>query len=193
MKVHDSGMPEETYWNSLFDIAGIVEWLEINDRTGGIAEIGCGYGTFTVPVALTSGKSLLAFDIEPDMIATARHHVVDAGLSNVQFFLRDVLETGTGLAEGSVGLVLLFNLLHFPERRILLEEASRILRTHGRIAIIHWRKDIPTPRGPVMEVRPDQQDILQDIQGLALQPKGDSVLLGPYHWGMQLVKTAALL
>ena len=48
MKVDDSGMPEEAYWNSLFDIEAIVDWLDlpkINIAT--IAEIGCGYGTFT--------------------------------------------------------------------------------------------------------------------------------------------------
>jgi hypothetical protein len=28
MKVFDSGMPEEAYWNSLFDIQQIVKWLK---------------------------------------------------------------------------------------------------------------------------------------------------------------------
>lgn len=29
MKVDDSGMPEEAYWKSLFDMEGIVDWLEL--------------------------------------------------------------------------------------------------------------------------------------------------------------------
>jgi hypothetical protein len=51
MKVSVSGMPEEAYWNSLFDIPLIVKWLNVDTRIEPIVEIGCGYGTFTVPVA----------------------------------------------------------------------------------------------------------------------------------------------
>jgi len=50
MKVEDSGMPEESYWNGLFNIEGIVDWLAI-PKNSVIVEIGCGYGTFTVPIA----------------------------------------------------------------------------------------------------------------------------------------------
>ena len=61
MKVDDSGMPEETYWNSLFDIEGIVDWLAI-PKNSTIVEIGCGYGTFTVPIAKKSAGEIYTFD-----------------------------------------------------------------------------------------------------------------------------------
>ncbi len=41
IKVIDSGMPDETYWNSLFDVAGIVSWLTIGSIADPIVEIGC--------------------------------------------------------------------------------------------------------------------------------------------------------
>ena len=148
MKVIDSGMPDEAYWNSLFDIPGIVQWLDIKRTAHPIVEIGCGYGTFTVPVAKETTGQVYAFDIDSDMLETAKKNADQAGLRNIQFFLRDVLELGTGLESNSVGMVLLFNILHFNERRILLEEASRILTLSGVAAVIHWRKDIETPRGP---------------------------------------------
>lgn len=50
MKVEDSGMPEESDWNGLFNIGRIVDWLAI-PKGSMIVEIGCGYGTFTVPIA----------------------------------------------------------------------------------------------------------------------------------------------
>jgi SAM-dependent methyltransferase len=85
-------------------------------------------------------------------------------------------------------MVLLFNILHFNERRILLAEAARILKNGGIVAIIHWRKDIPTPRGPAINVRPDKEQILNASEGLNLNFHGNSRILEPYHWGIQLVK-----
>ncbi|MCX6121519.1 MAG: class I SAM-dependent methyltransferase [Ignavibacteriales bacterium] len=188
MKVIDSGMPDEIYWNSLFNISHIVHWLDLENITGPIVEIGCGYGTFTVPVAKKTHAQVIAFDIEPNMLETARHNVQQSGLFNVQFSLRDVLEMGTGLDSESVGMILLFNILHFNERRLLLEEASRILKQSGVAAILHWRKDIKTPRGPIVHLRPDQETILGSIGGLDLHFHGNSRFFEPYHWGMQLIK-----
>ena len=188
VKVFDSGMPSESYWNSLFDIPRILDWLDLDSVRGPIAEIGCGYGTFTVPVAKRTTQPLHAIDIEPEMIQKARDNVAKAGIRNVIFRQQDVLMDGTGLPADSVGLVLLFNILHSPERTQILAEASRILRMSGRVAMIHWRKDIPTPRGPSVELRPDPPAIMDSIVGIGLFPFGDSGILEPYHWGMQLRK-----
>ena len=188
MKVFDSGMPSESYWNSLFDIPAIVDWLDVDSVGDPIAEIGCGYGTFTVPVANRTAQPVYAIDMEPEMIRIARDNVAKAGIRNVTFRLHDVLVDGTGLPADSMGLVLLFNILHSPERTQILAEAWRILKKSGRVAIIHWRKDIPTPRGPGVESRPDLPAVLGSIAGLDLLPCGDGRVLEPYHWGVQLRK-----
>ena len=190
MKVEDSGMPEEAYWNHLFDIEGIIDWLDIS-KNSTIVEIGCGFGTFTVPIAKKSGGSIYALDIEPSMIEISKNNVCKSGLSNVKFILRDVLEQGTGIQPESADIVLLFNILHFSEKRVLLAEAARILKTGGIVAIIHWRKDIPTPRGPAINLRPDINQILKTSEGLNLHFHGNSKVLEPYHWGIQLVKEVA--
>ena len=188
MKVFDSGMPDETFWNSLFNLQTILAWLNPAAGIDPIAEIGCGYGTFTVPIARTVNGIVHAFDIDPAMIERARENVRSAGLRNVEFHRRDVVETGTGLPNGSVRTVLLFNILHSKENRPLLEESERILRRSGSVYIIHWRKDIPTPRGPSNESRPDLQIILAEIGGMDLVFRENSRILEPYHWGMQLIK-----
>jgi ubiquinone/menaquinone biosynthesis C-methylase UbiE len=188
MKVFDSGMPEEAYWNSLFDIQQIRNWLNIRDVAEPIAEIGCGYGTFTVPIAREFQGIVHAFDIEPSMIERAKNNTRRAGIQNVTFHLRDILVQGTGLAAQSIGMVLLFNILHSIDKHLMLKEASRILKKSGIVAIIHWRKDIETPRGPSLESRPDQQTILDSIDDLDLLFKGNSRILEPYHWGIQLIK-----
>lgn len=191
MKVNDSGMPDETYWNSLFDIEGIVDWLAISERTSKIVEVGCGYGTFTIPVARKTMGVIYTFNIEQSMIDIAQENARKAGVTNITFNLRDVLEQGTGLESNSINMVLLFNILHFTERRELLAEAARILDVGGVVAIIHWRKDIPTPRGPALSLRPDLSDILSASVGLNLQLSGSSRILEPYHWGVKLVKEVA--
>ncbi len=101
-------MLEEAYWNSVFDITRIVDWLNVKAVTAPIVEIGCGYGMFTVPVAKEAIDNVYSFDIEPKMIETAESNVQQADLHNVRFFLRDVVEQGTGLEPDGVGMVLVF-------------------------------------------------------------------------------------
>jgi SAM-dependent methyltransferase len=188
MKVFDSGMPEEVYWSSLFDLEAILTWLNPAAGIDPIIEIGCGYGTFTVPIAQAVIGKVHAFDIDPAMIERARENVRLAGLRNVVFDQRDVLEAGTALPCGSAKTVLLFNILHSTHNRRFLEEAARILGDSGSIRILHWRKDIDTPRGPRRESRPELQSILEDISGLDLHPSGDPKIIEPYHWGIKLIK-----
>ncbi len=83
MKVSDSGMPDEAYWNSLFDIPAIVGWLDPERIESPIVEFGCGYGTFTVPVAQKAKYPLSTFDIEPECIKRTGENAREAGLTNI--------------------------------------------------------------------------------------------------------------
>ncbi len=188
MKVLDSGMPEEAYWNSLFDVPAIVDWLDLESLVGPVAEIGCGYGTFTVAIARRTSRRIHAFDIDPAMIEAATSKARNAGVRTVTFRCRDVLEEGTGLRSHSMDLVVLFNILHSDQNARILAETSRILKAGGRVAIMHWRKDIPTPRGPRIESRPDLPMIVDSIAGLDLRVHREGRILEPYHWGIQLTR-----
>ncbi len=188
MKVQDSGMPEQAYWDSLFDIDAIIQWMACSGQLETVVEIGCGYGTFTVPVAASIKGQFISFDIEQSMLDVARDNADKAGVSNVELQWRDVLADGTGLEAGSVERVMLFNILHFPERHQLLVEVARILKPGGQVDILHWRKDKATPRGPQVDTRPDTEMILQAIEGTDLRQKGDACMLPPHHWGMQLIR-----
>lgn len=68
MRIRDSGMPEEAYWESLFDVPLILSRLGI-DQFHDIAELGCGYGTFTLPIAQTIEGTVYTFDVNPAMLA----------------------------------------------------------------------------------------------------------------------------
>ena len=68
MKVPDSGMPEENYWESLFDIPLVLDRLGIDSAVRDVAELGCGYGTFTIPIARQILGTIFTFDIDPAML-----------------------------------------------------------------------------------------------------------------------------
>ncbi len=51
MKARESGMPDEQMWDQFFDTDFILKGLGIQNLTGTIVDMGCGYGTFTVPAA----------------------------------------------------------------------------------------------------------------------------------------------
>lgn len=111
MKVPDSGMPEETYWESLFDIPLILDRLKIDRTVEHVAELGCDYGTFTLPVARRIQGVLFTFDIERAMIDRTLARAAAEGVSNINVRLRDVLATGFGLETELCDAVLLLNIL----------------------------------------------------------------------------------
>lgn len=104
MRVRDSGMPDESYWECLVDAPLTVTRLGVGRFTD-VAELGCGYGTFTEPIARAIGGTFYAYDIDPTMVARTRDRV--RGLP-VVCETRDVVAAGFGI---SVDAVLLFNIL----------------------------------------------------------------------------------
>jgi SAM-dependent methyltransferase len=112
VKLRESGMPEEAYWETLLDVPLILDRLGIDARLGDVVEFGCGYGTFTVPVAKRISGTLATYDIDPAMVERTRERAVAAGASNVVYVVRDVFADGFGGEAGGKDACLLFNILH---------------------------------------------------------------------------------
>jgi ubiquinone/menaquinone biosynthesis C-methylase UbiE len=76
MKFRESGMPEEKMWNIFFEPKEIFEKMEIKSGINSLINIGCGYGTFLIPVSkLTKGKVTgIDIDIEKGMIDLPLYH-----------------------------------------------------------------------------------------------------------------------
>ena len=189
MKLRDSGMPEQTYWESLLDVPLILDHFALGAACGDVAELGCGYGTFTVPTATRIRGNVHAFDIDPHMIDLTRARAAAAGCTNVRASRRDVLEAGFDLDASSCDVVLLFNILHGERPVSVLRESARILRPGGTVAVIHWRTDIDTPRGPGADIRPSaaQIEAWADEAG-CLRAAWGSFDLPPWHYGLRLLK-----
>jgi SAM-dependent methyltransferase len=188
MKVRESGMPEEAIWSQFFDIELILSELQINSVVKDMAEIGCGYGTFTIPASLKISGKLFGFDIEKSMIELVRKKLYGNCISNVVLEKKDVVKDSTGLSENSMDYVMLFNILHHHLPGDFLNEAYRILKPKGKIGIIHWRSDISTPRGPDLSIRPTPENILQMIDPDLFIVEKQAFWLPPYHYGMIISK-----
>ncbi len=182
-------MPEEFMWSQFFDPVRILKTMGLNSKVKDIADFGCGYGTFAIPAAkLVSGK-VYAIDVDPVMTNIVKNKVLDAAIDNVKTRIRDLLDEGSGLEDESVDYVLLFNMLHTKYHRKLLDEAYRVLRTNGRLAIINWNLDPTTPRGPPMEVRPSLKQCIEWCINSGFKPSSKKVYnFKPHHYGLVMKK-----
>jgi len=188
MKIRDSGMPDDKIWASFFNVPFILSEMGINSSIHDLAEIGFGYGTFTIPAAQRISGTLYAFDIEQEMADVTSKKIRRRGINNVRLQIRDIVENGTGFKEGLVDYVMLFNILHLKNPEVLLNEAYRVLKPGGKAGIIHWRSDIPTPRGPDLSIRPTPQEIIEWAAELPFVLHKAPFILKHYHFGLIISK-----
>jgi ubiquinone/menaquinone biosynthesis C-methylase UbiE len=188
LKVRDSGMPTEDIWSDFFNVDLIISELQISSKISDLVEIGCGYGTFTIPSAKIIKGIVYTFDIEKEMLDIVKQKLANENIHNVNLDQRDVLTQKTGLADNSIDYVMLFNILHHESPIDFINEAHRILKPKGKIGILHWRSDISTPRGPDLTIRPKPEQILQWIDKLKFKIDKEPVVIEPYHYGLVISK-----
>ena len=184
MKTRDSGMPEAAQWETYFDPGGIFTTLGLAQHQETLVDIGCGYGTFTLAAARCGWRRVIALDIDLPSVEALQARCLRESYATVNVRQRDVVTDGFGLLDSEADVVLLFNLLHCEDPLRLLGETRRVLRPGGRVAIIHWRSDIPTPRGPSASIRP-LPDLCKEWLGkTGFEITVPSTILPPYHYGL---------
>ncbi len=187
MKGRESGMPEEAYWNSFFDVEAALDVLLGPPGVSGHAlEFGCGYGTFTLPAARRISGSLRALDIEPALVAEVQRKAGAEGINNVHAELRDFVADGSGVKSASLAHAMIYNLLHLDHPVALLREAHRVLSPGATLSVIHWRSDIPTPRGPSLAIRPTPEQCREWMAaaGFHAIESVDLQMCCPFHFGL---------
>lgn len=185
LKYRESGMPDETMWDTFFNPTDVLDKMNINNEVEVLVDIGCGYGTFLISMA-ERVKEAIGIDIDDHMISICKSKINDNNIKNIELLNGDI-STAKTLNElekykCSVDYISLFNILHCEEPKELLENISRLLKDTGKIGIIHWKCE-ETPRGPSMEIRPNPEMIIDwaSKTGFKLQKK---VELPPYHFGL---------
>lgn len=187
MKIRDSGMPEETMWSKFFNPGLILQQMEITPGLHSIVDLGCGFGTFSIPASrLVTGK-VHAFDIDKAMISLLKTKVEQQNIRNIELHLHDFIADGSELADNSIDYVMVFNILHHDAPNQILNEVYRILKPGRSAGIVHWRSDIDTPRGPEKDIRPTPAQCKRWAveSGFSISKE---LLLEPYHFGIIINK-----
>jgi ubiquinone/menaquinone biosynthesis C-methylase UbiE len=163
----------------------MVAKLDCTGPCGDVVEFGCGYGTFTIPTARLVTGRVIALDIEPEMVAETVRKAEEAGLSNVVGVVRDFVAVGSGLPDTQAGRAMLFNILHIENPSGLLREAYRVLAPDGEVGIVHWRSDIPTPRGPSLPIRPTAEQCREWGEQAGFEfVRYEPLCCCSWHWGL---------
>jgi ubiquinone/menaquinone biosynthesis C-methylase UbiE len=150
-------------------------------------EFGCGYGTFTMPASKAIKGKVYAIDIEEEMTKRVAERANEEKINNINTMLRDFVHEGSGLESKSTDYAMLFNILHAEKPEELLKEAYRILKTGGKLGVIHWNYDPETPRGPPIGIRPRPEQCAKWALevGFKFENRHDLEL---YHYGLVFSK-----
>ncbi len=112
------------------------------------ADVGCGPGFFTVPLARRV-KKVYAVDVQAPMLGILRERLQEAGVGNVEIVLSG--EHHIPLPDRTVDGVLLVNVFHeVQDGEAFFRELVRI--TRKRVVIVDWKRE-ETPMGPPLEER----------------------------------------
>ncbi|HNR33490.1 MAG TPA: class I SAM-dependent methyltransferase, partial [Candidatus Hydrogenedentes bacterium] len=166
-----------------------LDCLGIDGRIRDAVELGCGYGTFSIPVARRLLGTLYTVDVDPAMVARTRARAEAQSVTNLVCKALDVMAEGFGVPPASMDACLLFNILHCEEPVRLLRLAGDTLRDGGAAFVIHWRYDPATPRGPSMDIRPRPEQIIAWALETGLFTHDGKVIdLPPWHYGLRLAR-----
>ena len=100
-----------------------------------VLDFGCGVGSYTLPAARIVGEQglIYALDVHPLAIEDVERRARKAGLANLRTI---VSGRDTGLPDGSVDVVLLYDVLHaVADKPALLSELQRILKPEGSLSV----------------------------------------------------------
>jgi ubiquinone/menaquinone biosynthesis C-methylase UbiE len=161
--------PERAKWQKPDEVVAALK-LEPGER---VADVGCGPGYFTIPIAKAVGPTgkVWAVDIEPQMLARARQHAVAAGLANIEY-VHGVADDPL-LPSGVVDTILIVNTFHhFSDCRAYVAKLRKALVPGGRIVNIDFTPKLQEQRGfgPPLEMQLRREVVDQDMAAAGLRP-----------------------
>ncbi|MFC2022654.1 class I SAM-dependent methyltransferase [Chloroflexota bacterium] len=149
------------------DIEKVLSFLPLAPQRQVVADIGCGTGTFTLPLAHSLSKGrVYAIDIQEKMLEKVREKLVQQSIKNIETRLCGELEFP--LEPGTMDGILLANVLHeTPDPMPFIKVISTLVRPGGWVAILDWKKEKAT-KGPPFYKRlsPNKVQIISAEFGL---------------------------
>lgn len=182
-------MPTGGWWDALWpNPAGVLEAVGLRRDMAAI-DLCCGDGWFTLPMSKVAA-SVVAIDIDRNMLEAARDRLAAAGATNCEFVEGDAYELARHM-RGPADFVLMANAFHgVPDQPRLADAIAKALKPAGRLAVVNWhqrRREETTilgePRGPKGELRMSPEQTIASIEAGGLIFAG-LVELPPYHYAV---------
>ena len=155
---------------AMLDPLSILSFSEVN-YWDMVADIGCGPGYFTVPLAksVINGK-VYALDIDDEMLDACRKRVAQARLGNVEVLKCE--EFQFPIEPGSLNRAFLaFVVHHSSDRSRFLAAVRQLLRPQGWCTILEWQR-VETGAGPPLERRIDPKEVEEMVKEVGFRCRG---------------------
>lgn len=138
---------------------------ELNLQSGQVvADVGCGIGYFTVPLAKVVGSNgkVYAIDIEPLMLEETKKRVSEEQLNNVEFVLST--ENNFKIPDNIADVVFTSTVYHELETpKNFLDECRRVLKEKGELFILDWNR-VEEEMGPPLHIRKGIKEVENDLE-----------------------------
>lgn len=151
-----------------------------------VADFGCGAGHFTILIGQKVGKDgkVYALDVQETPLESVSARAKAAGLENIETIRANLEVLGSSrLPDNSQDVVLLINILFQSTKKTeIINEATRVLKTGGRVIVIEWKRGTGG-FGPPDELRtePSAMRSLMPSASFSFQKDIDA---GSFHYGM---------
>lgn len=157
------------HWVKVFDDPGRDEWQKPVELVGAlalrpgmtVADVGAGTGYFSrhLSAAVGEGGTVLAIDVEPNLVVHLRARAEEEKTANVVPVLGSL--DNPRIPNGKADLVLIVDTLHHvDDRPAYLRRLRASLAPGGRIAVVDFKKE-KTPVGPPVDHRLAREQVLE--------------------------------
>ena len=151
-----------------------------------VADFGAGTGAYTIPLAKKVGEQghVYAIEVQKEFLINVKNSAAQHRFKNISVIWGNVERLGgTKIKDKTVDIVVVSNVLFQAEdKKGLIEEAKRILKTGGELLLIDWSGSFnnlgPAPK---MVVTENTARTMFEAEGFVFKKK---LSAGNHHYGL---------
>ncbi len=155
-----------------------------------VADLGVGYGHYAYALSAAVGPDgkVFAIDIQKDMLERLKKEVEEKHIKNIEVIWGDVeIVGGTKLRVDSLDALVISNVLfQIDSKAGMVHEASRVLKTGGKILLVDWSESFGG-LGPQPGMVVDEATARRIFETGPFEYK-KSIDAGEHHYGMVFEK-----